>query len=685
MKAGSGVYYPKIAQIIAEETEAKFSKKDEVTVKELDKYIIKLLNEYGQSLTAVAYEKYKMTKFYQQQKGLLDDVIDGIINGTDQAVITENSNKDSELASTQRDLIAGEESRDYAARKLIPTYLLNAHRAGLIHFHDMDYLIQPLHNCQLIDLQGMFKHGTCINKKWIDTPKSFQTACTLATQISLQVANGQYGGQTFTVSHLAPYVRVSYNKYLNKLKEQFPNAALDEIVKAANELLHDEVKAGVQTIQFQENTFSSSNGQTPFVSIFMYLDEDPEYKKETAMIIEEILKLRLLGMKNADGIYVTPAFPKLLFVLDEDNVPEDSEYHYLFKLAAKCSAVRANPDYISAKIMKEQFDGCVFGCMGCRSFLSPWKDPYTGKYKFYGRFNRGVVSLNLPDIALSAKGDEDKFWCILDERLELCKDALLIKDKLVRRAHGYNSPIHWQYGSIGRINPEDSIAQFCDNGYSSISLGYVGIYEATLAMMGVSHTNPKGKEFALRLIKHLEDKTIEWREIPGLHGCSLYGTPGESLTGKFERCTRERFGVVPGITDKEYFTNSYHVNVKEEIDAFTKLSFEAEFQKHSKGGAVSYVEIPNVDDNLDVIEEIMRHMYNTIQYAEFNTRSGDVCACCGFTGEIKLNENLEWECPKCHNKDFSKMSVTRRICGYLGSSDMAKSRKADMRDRVLHI
>ena len=363
MKAGSGVYYPKIAAIIAEEVEAKFAKKDEVTCKEVDKYIIKLLNEYGQSLTAVAYEKYKMTKFYQQQKGLLDDAIKGIVDGTNISVISENANKDAALPSTQRDLIAGEESRDYVARNMLPTHLLNAHREGLIHIHDMDYALNRMFNCCLIDLKSMFENGTCINKKWIDTPKSFQTACTLATQISLQVANGQYGGQTFSVSHLAPYVRVSYQKYIDKLTKKMPNVSKEEIEDTAMEFLKDEIKAGVQTIQFQENTFSSSNGQTPFVSIFMYLDEEPEYKKETAMIIEEMLNLRLLGMKNADGIYVTPAFPKLLFVLDEDNVPEDSEYHYLFKLAAKCSSVRANPDYISAKIMKEQFEGNVFPCI----------------------------------------------------------------------------------------------------------------------------------------------------------------------------------------------------------------------------------------------------------------------------------------------------------------------------------
>lgn len=548
----------------------------------------------------------------------------------------------------------------------------------------MDYVIHKIHNCQLIDLQDIMKNGTCINKKWIDPPKSFQTACTLATQVSLQVANGQYGGQTFSVSHLAPYVRVSYEKYKKKIKEETPELSDVAVEKLANRLLRDEVKSGVQTIQFQENTFSSSNGQTPFVSIFMYLDENPEYKKETALITEEMLKLRLLGMKNADGIYVTPAFPKLLFVLDEDNVPEDSEYHYLFKLAAKCSSVRANPDYISAKIMKEQFDGNVFGCMGCRSFLAPWYDK-DGKAKFYGRFNRGVITLNLPDVALSSKKDEDKFWAILDERLEICKEALLVKDSIVRKAHAYNSPIHWMYGSISRLEKSDSVASLCDNGYSSISLGYIGLYEVTKYMKGVSNTDPVGKEFALRVIKYLEQKTIEWREIPGLHGCSLYGSPAESLAGRVERCTQKRFGIIPDITDKEYFTNSYHVNVAEKIDAFTKLSFESEFQKYSKGGAVSYVEIPNVDDNVEVVEEIMRHMYNTIQYAEFNTRSGDVCACCGFTGEIKLNDNLEWECPKCHNKDFSKMSITRRICGYLGSDNPTLSRKADMRDRVLHI
>lgn len=1010
MKTGSGVYYPRIANIIAEEAEERFGKKDVVYSKDVDKFVLKKLFDYGQDLTANAYERYKTTKHFQKQDGIIDKDIIGIIDGSNEKAISENANKDARMSSTQRDLIAGAESRSYAARKLLPTHILNAHNEGIIHIHDMDYMIQPMFNCfdsetkfitdkgvfkfsdfkdgdevivpthkgnwkkakvccygrnklyqytistinrekhgidiiatenhrwfdengneqiglyvgdklltknylyedintvlenaqiellkswcigfaigdgytqynktknsitpytkirlcgdknkyinifnrcgfnscqikdqnkdntvwicgfdknkflekklyanlsrneikflmygllcadgdrnkngfssisssnpyickmiekymdltgyfvtskfeknnitnygkrtnpltifvlqtylpsvysrkdgkvvikphtlkvikkeyvkedltwcleveddksfvlaggiitgncQLINLKDMFENGTVINGKMIETPKSFKTACTVATQISLQVANGQYGGQTFSVSHLAPFVRVSYNKYIEHLKNNFAeigiNATDEQIKQQAMKLLKQEIKDGVQTIQFQENTFSSNNGQTPFVSIFMYLNEEPEYVKETAMIIEEMLNLRYLGMKNEYGVYVTPSFPKLLYVLDENNVPKDSEYRYLTDLAVKCSAKRMNPDYISAKIMRQQFDNEVFPCMGCRSFLSPWKDE-NGKYKWYGRFNRGVVTINLVDVALSSDGDEEKFWNILDERLELCKEAMLIKDHLLRGASANVSPIHWRYGSVARLGENDIIDKYLDDGYSSISLGYIGCYEMCKVMTGESNTSEIGSEFQERVMKHLEEKTIEWRNIPGLNGASLYGTPSESLTYKFAQKTRNRFGEICGITDKDWFTNSYHINVCEECNAFDKLSFESQYQKMSKGGAVSYVEIPDMNHNLEALSEIITHMYNTIQYAEVNTTGGDYCAACGYEGELQIDEESNWYCPQCGNRDKNKLSACRRVCGYLNASmDINKGKMSEFKHRVKHI
>lgn len=1010
MKTGSGVYYPRIANIIAEEAEERFGKKDVVYSKDVDKFVLKKLFDYGQDLTANAYERYKTTKHFQKQDGIIDKDIIGIIDGSNEKAISENANKDARMSSTQRDLIAGAESRSYAARKLLPTHILNAHNEGIIHIHDMDYMIQPMFNCfdsetkfitdkgvfkfsdfkdgdevivpthkgnwkkakvccygrnklyqytistinrekhgidiiatenhrwfdengneqiglyvgdklltknylyedintvlenaqiellkswcigfaigdgytqynktknsitpytkirlcgdknkyinifnrcgfnscqikdqnkdntvwicgfdknkflekklyanlsrneikflmygllcadgdrnkngfssisssnpyickmiekymdltgyfvtskfeknnitnygkrtnpltifvlqtylpsvysrkdgkvvikphtlkvikkeyvkedltwcleveddksfvlaggiitgncQLINLKDMFENGTVINGKMIETPKSFKTACTVATQISLQVANGQYGGQTFSVSHLAPFVRVSYNKYIEHLKNNFAeigiNATDEQIKQQAMKLLKQEIKDGVQTIQFQENTFSSNNGQTPFVSIFMYLNEEPEYVKETAMIIEEMLNLRYLGMKNEYGVYVTPSFPKLLYVLDENNVPKDSEYRYLTDLAVKCSAKRMNPDYISAKIMRQQFDNEVFPCMGCRSFLSPWKDE-NGKYKWYGRFNRGVVTINLVDVALSSDGDEEKFWNILDERLELCKEAMLIKDHLLRGASANVSPIHWRYGSVARLGENDIIDKYLDDGYSSISLGYIGCYEMCKVMTGESNTSEIGSKFQERVMKHLEEKTIEWRNIPGLNGASLYGTPSESLTYKFAQKTRNRFGEICGITDKDWFTNSYHINVCEECNAFDKLSFESQYQKMSKGGAVSYVEIPDMNHNLEALSEIITHMYNTIQYAEVNTTGGDYCAACGYEGELQIDEESNWYCPQCGNRDKNKLSACRRVCGYLNASmDINKGKMSEFKHRVKHI
>ena len=685
MKSGSGVYNDRLASLITEEANDKFSKKEIVNHSDVDKFVLKKLFEYGQDLTANAFERYKTAKSFQQIENNIDKDVYGIVDGSNVGAINENSNKDAQLISTQRDLIAGIESRSYAERKIMPTHLLMAHNEGLIHIHDTDYMIHKgIFNCMLINLKDMLQNGTVINGKLIKKPRSFQTACTVPTQISLQVANGLYGGQTFSVSHLAPFVRISYEKWCGKYRNEQPNLTEEEIQKLAYNRIREEVKSGVQTIQFQENTFSSSNGQTPFVSIFLYLNEEPEYVKETAMIIEEMLKLRYEGMENEYGVKVTPAFPKLLYVLDENNVPKDSEYRWLTDLAVKCAAKRMNPDFISAKIMRQQFDGQVFPCMGCRSFLSPWKD-VNGNYKFYGRFNRGVVTLNLVDLALSSGGDEEKFWSILDERLELCKEALILKDSLIRGASTNVSPIHWQYGAIARLTKSDVLNDLLDNGYSSISLGYIGVYEMVKVMKGVSNTTEVGSKFADKVLSYLENKTIEWRKIDGLHGCSLYGTPSESLCYKFAQKTAKRFGVIKDITDKDYFTNSYHVNVLEPIDVFKKLKFESQFQRKSKGGAVSYVEVPNMDNNLEALSQIVDYMYDTIQYAEINTRNGDSCGTCGFSGEMGCDENGEWYCPQCGERDHNKLTVVRRTCGYIGSTFWNKGKTQEINDRVLHI
>ena len=685
MKCGSGILNKRLANLIVEETVDKFSKKKEISTEEIDKFILNKLNEYGQNLTANSYERYKTIKAYQKQKDIIDEEISGIVNQTNKAVLDENSNKDGRLISTQRDLIAGTHSRSYCERVLFPTHILHAHQEGLIHIHDTDYLIHDgCFNCMLINVKDMLDKGTVINGHMIESPKSLMTAATIASQISLQISNGQHGGQTITLSHLAPYVRVSREKIYKNEKKHHPNASEEEILKAVEDNLHQEIASAMQTLQYQENTFSSANGQTPFVSLFLYISEDKEYEEETAMLIEEVLKQRLLGMKNEDGVYVTPAFPKLLFVLDENNVPEDSKYHYLFKLAVKCSAKRMNPDYISAKIMRQQFENEVFPCMGCRSFLSPWKDE-NGKYKWYGRFNRGVVTINLVDVALSSKGDEELFWNILDARLELAKEALIIKDKKLVGASPTVSPSHWMYGGIARLKKDDVITPLLRGGYSSISLGYIGVYEMSMIMTKQSHTQPKGNEFAKRVLKYLEQKTIEWREIPNLNGCSLYGTPSESLCYKFALKTQKRFGVIPGITDKDWFTNSYHVCVYEPIDAFKKFKLESEFQKMSKGGAVSYVEVPDMTDNLPALEEIVRYMYDTIQYAEINTRNGDYCDSCGFEGEIKQDDDGEWYCPQCGEKRRAHLHLVRRVCGYVSTTMPNHGKAMEMKNRVYHI
>ena len=686
MTNGSGIVKPKIAEDIADEIYEETKDRVEISISEIEQMVFDKLISKKQRLTARAYEGYRSIREFQREENELDDVVYGIVEGTDKEVLDENSNKNAYIAPTQRDLIAGELSRNYSRRNLLPINITQAHDEGIIHFHDADYFVQHIHNCQLVNLEDMLQNGTVINTKMIEKPKSFQTACTVATQIVQQVANSQYGGQTITLSHLAPFVRISREKWVKRVIQDFEETGvtydMEHVNYIADKRLKEEIKAGIQTIQFQVNTFNTSNGQSPFLTIFMYVNESPEYAKETAMLIEEVLNQRYEGMKNEVGVPVTPSFPKLIFVLDENNVFKDSEYYYLKKLACKCVAKRMMPDFISAKIMKQNYDGEVFPCMGCRSFLSNWKDE-NGKYKWYGRFNQGVVTLNLVDIGLSADKDMDKFWNILDERLRLCYQALMLRHERLEGTSTTISPIHWQYGAIARLSKDDKIDDLLHNGYSTISLGYAGLYECVLAMLGVSHTTEEGEKFALAVMNKLKATCDKWKKDTGI-GFGLYGTPLESTTYKFARKLRDRFGVIEGITDKDYITNSYHVNVREEIDAFRKLGFEAQFQKISSGGAVSYVEVTNLNNNLDAIEQIVDYMYNTIQYAEINTKS-DYCQVCGFDGEILLDENLEWYCPNCGNRDHKKMNVCRRTCGYLGDNFWNRGRTQDINDRYIHL
>lgn len=678
------------AHAIAESFE---SENETPTIKEIEEYVFKSLCEAGLPLVAKAYEGYRSIREFQRSDQFTDESILSIVaGGTDEDLRDENSNKNVATASTQRDMIAGEASKDIAMRHMLPLHVVQAHKDGLIHFHDLDYAVQRIFNCCLVDLRGPFKDGTVINKKMIETPKSFRTACTVATQIVQQVACGQYGGQTISLAHLAPYVRVSYEKIKNQVREELfgddvPLASPTklcgnrEVEHIAKKRLRKEIEDGLQTIQYQVNTFSTSNGQAPFLSIFMYLNEDPEYIEETAMLIEEMIKQRYIGMKNEAGVYVTPAFPKLLYVLDENNVPKDSKYRYLTDLAVKCVARRMMPDFISAKKMKENYED-VFPCMGCRSFLSQYRDK-DGKLKWYNRFNQGVVTLNLADAGLSAGGNIDAFWKILDERLELVHDGLMCKHKSLLGTKAEKSPIHWQHGVIARLKKDDVIDPYLKDGYSTLSLGYIGLHECVLALIGESHTTERGEELAVRIMRRLRKACDDWRAESGL-GFSLYGSPSESTTYRLAQTTQKRFGVVKGITDRDYLTNSYHVDVTEKISAFDKLRFESQFQKISSGGCISYVEVPNLEQNLEVIDQLVSYMYETIQYAEINTKS-DYCAKCGFRGEIKLNNNLDWECPQCHTVNRDDLTVCRRTCGYLGDNFWNKGRTEEIGARVLHV
>lgn len=657
--------------------------KKRMLVEDIQDIIEEKLMEMEKYELAKKYIVYRYTRALIRKQNTTDETILGIIRNENKELAEENSNKNTMLASTQRDYIAGEVSRDLTKRLLLPEKISKANEEGVLHFHDADYFVQPIFNCCLINISDMLDNGTVMNGKMIESPKSFQVACTVTTQIIAAVASNQYGGQSVDMKHLGKYLRKSYNKFKEEIEAKYKDKLSQDIIEdLVQTRLKAELKAGVQTIQYQINTLMTTNGQSPFVTLFLHLEKDDEYIEENAMIIEEVLKQRLEGIKNEKGVYVTPAFPKLIYVLDECNCLKGGKYDYLTKLAVKCSAKRMYPDYISAKKMRENYEGNVFSPMGCRSFLTPWKDE-NGNYKFEGRFNQGVVSINLPQIAIIADGDEETFWKLLDERLELCKEALMCRHYALLGTKSDISPIHWQYGAIARLEKGEPIDKLLYGGYSTMSLGYIGIYEMTKLMTGLSHTDPIGREFAMKVMNHLRETTDKWKAETNI-GFALYGTPAESLCYKFARIDKQRFGTIKDVTDKGYYTNSYHVDVREKIDAFDKLAFESDFQRISSGGAISYVEIPNMQNNISALEEVVKFIYDNIQYAEFNTKS-DFCHVCGFDGEIIINDNNEWECPNCGNKDHSKMTVVRRTCGYLGENFWNAGKTKEIKQRVLHL
>ena len=662
--------------------------KRRILVEDIQDIIEEKLMEIGRYELAKRYITYRYTRALVRQSNTTDQSIKELIEGENEYWNNENSNKNAQVVTTQRDYLAGITSTDITRRFLLPEDIVKAHDEGIIHFHDADYFAQnALHNCDLINLDDMLQNGTEINGVMIEKPHKFLTAMTIATQIITAVNSSQYGGCTVTMTHLAPFVRDSYNYYLKRYKDRGLNKA--QIEKFAKEDLAKEIKDGVQTFQYQINSMTTTNGQAPFLSVCLYLGETEEYKEELAMIIKEVLEQRILGMKNEKGVYITPAFPKLLYVLEEDNIHEDSKYYYLTELAAKCTAKRMVPDYISEKVMKElkidkNGEGQCYPCMGCRSFLTPYVDPETGKPKYYGRFNQGVVTINLIDVALSSGKNVEKFWKLFDERLELCHRALKIRHERLAKATSDVAPILWQNGALARLKKGESIHKLLHGGYSTISLGYAGLYECVKYMTGNSHTDGgKGEEFGLSVMQKLNDKCKEWKETEDID-YSVYGTPIESTTYKFAKCLQKRFGKIEGITDRKYITNSYHVPVFEEIDAFTKLAIESKFQKLSPGGAISYVETPNLQNNLEVVMQVIKFIYNNIMYAELNTKS-DYCQKCGYDGEIQIDDNLEWFCPNCGNRDHATLNVARRTCGYIGSNFWNKGRTQEIKERVLHI
>ena len=674
-------------------------KKKRMLVEDIQDTIEMRLMALGKYVLAKQYITYRYTRELVRRSNTTDLSIKELINGESEYWNTENSNKNATVVTTQRDYLAGITSTDITRRFLLPEDVVKAHDEGIIHFHDADYFAQnALHNCDLINLEDMLQNGTNINGVMIEKPHRFITAMTIATQLITAVSSSQYGGCTITLTHLAPFIRDSYNKYLDKYKKR--KMSKEDCEKFAKEDLKIEIRDGVQTFQYQINSMTTTNGQAPFLSVCMYIGETDEYKEELAMMIEEFLNQRIQGMKNEKGVYITPAFPKLLYVLEEDNINPKGKYYYLTKLAAKCTAKRMVPDYISEKVMRElkkneYGEGDCYPCMGCRSFLTPdrsislgniakAKNYVEGKGKYYGRFNQGVVTINLPDVALTAGKDMDLFWTVFDERLDLCHRALQARHKRLSRVTSDVAPILWQHGALARLEKGESIHELLHHGYSTISLGYAGLYECVKYMTGHSHTdNGKGKEFGLEVMKKLNDACCKWKEVEDID-YSVYGTPIESTTYKFAKCLRERFGKIKGITDRDYITNSYHVPVFEEIDAFTKLKLESEFQRLSPGGAISYIETPNLENNLETVMEVIRFIYDNIMYAELNTKS-DYCQKCGYTGEILIDDDMEWYCPNCGNRDHNLLNVARRTCGYIGSNFWNRGRTQEIKERVIHI
>ena len=658
-------------------------RRQRLLVEDIQDMVEQALVAENKFLLAKTYIIYRYTRALVRKQNTTDESILSLLRNENKELAEENSNKNTMIAATQRDYIAGEVSRDLTRRILLPEYISKAHDEGAIHFHDADYFIQPIFNCCLINIGDMLDNGTVMNGKLIESPKSFQVACTVTTQIIACVASNQYGGQSVDMSHLGKYLRRSKEKFRKHITYecagQVDDATIERLVA---DRLKDELKSGVQTIQYQINTLMTTNGQSPFVTLFLNLQEGDPYLEENAMIVEEVLRQRLEGIKNEKGVYITPAFPKLVYVLDEHNCLKGGKYDYITELAVKCSAKRMYPDYISAKKMRENYEGNVFSPMGCRSFLAPWKDE-NGSYKFEGRFNQGVVSLNLPQIGILARGDEEKFWQLLDQRLQLCFEALMCRHNALKNVRSDSSPIHWQYGAIARLPKGAPIEPLLYGGYSSISLGYIGLYEVTKLVKGCSQTTPEGQAFSLKVMERLRSACDTWKKETNI-GFALYGTPAESLCYRFARIDKERFGTIPDVTDKGYYTNSYHVDVREHIDAFSKFTFESQFQKISTGGCISYVEIPNMRHNLEALKEVVRFIYDNIQYAEFNTKS-DYCQCCGYDGEITINDDLQWECPVCHNTDQAKMNVTRRTCGYLGENYWNVGKTKEIKSRVLHL
>lgn len=680
MHSPSGIYVEGQAAEIASEIEERSKNKREISIYEIEDLVYYKLIDRKNPATAKAYESYKAVQAYKREQNTSDDEIIGLLNQTNIDVMDENSNKNPIIASTQRDLIAGEVAKDIAKRKLIPADLVEAHESGAIHIHDLDYLIQPIFNCCLVDMKDMLDNGTVVNEKMIESPKSFQVACNVMTQIIAQIASNQYGGQSINISCLSPYLKKSYAKNLKLSKEILANE--EDIQKMAKALTQRDLESGIQTIQYQINTLMTSNGQSPFVTLFMHTDENDPYLDETVQIIREILKQRIKGIKNEQGVYVTPAFPKLIYVLDENNIHIDSKYFDLTRLAAKCTAKRMYPDYISAKKMRENYEGNVFSPMGCRAFLPPYKDKY-GDYKFDGRFNMGVCTINLPQIAILADGDEKLFFEILEKRLDLVKRVGLLRYEHLSKVTSDSSPIHFQHGAIARLKKHESIKPLLENGYATVTIGYIGVYEATKLTKGVSHTTKEGYEFAMKIMELLNSKKEEWTDKYHI-AFAVYGTPAESLTHRFASIDKERFGDIADVTDKGYYTNSFHVDVREHITVFDKFDFESNFQKLSTGGCISYAEIPNMTNNIEAVLTMIEYIYDHIQYAEFNTKS-DYCGNCGYDGEILLDDDNQWYCPNCGNHDRAKLTVVRRTCGYLGENFWNEGRTKEIKARVLHI